>query len=395
MASLTTRPRANGVAYLLSFQLGPRGARRQKSISFDNSPDAQHWKQTFEHLGPDRAYALFCAELAAPEGTPTVRDVVAAYIEGRTGISSGTRQDYRADADRHIYPYLGEQPVTVLAERSVISSWVLELEHGGRHFSAEPKPRAPLAGKTIKNIHSTLSGAAEQARADGLIERSAVKGIDLPDARPTEEPATFLTLDELATVARLIDKRYRPLVLFMAFTGLRWAEATALRSRDISISGRSVRVARAWKTSETGRTYLGPPKSAKSRRTVDLVPELVPLVRDQLAGRSPDQLVFTAPRGGALRNSTFWEDFWGPMRTAALHDAKAPLPTLIRIHDLRHTFASLMLQRGVPLHVLQRLMGHESIVTTVDRYGHLADQDGAAAVSRLDSAVSTVLGLAT
>lgn len=95
-------------------------------------------------------------------------------------------------------------------------------------------------------------------------------------------------------------------------------------------------------------------------------------VRDALitrsAGKAPDELVFTAVSGGQLKNARFSGYYWRPAveRARTLGLEKDP-----RIHDLRHTHASWLIAAGRPLPSIQRRLGHESITTTVDTYGHL------------------------
>ena len=86
-------------------------------------------------------------------------------------------------------------------------------------------------------------------------------------------------------------------------------------------------------------------------------------LRDACAGKARSDLVFTAPRGGEIRHRTFWSRVWLP--------AVGHLDPRPRIHDLRHSHASWLLGQGVPIHVVQARLGHESIKTTVDTYSHL------------------------
>jgi integrase len=95
--------------------------------------------------------------------------------------------------------------------------------------------------------------------------------------------------------------------------------------------------------------------------------ELACFVTAYLAGRphAPDDLVFTAPRGGPLREHHFGERTFKP---AAL---RAGLPATLRVHDLRHTAASLLIREGASIKALQKQLGHKDAVQTLNRYGHL------------------------
>jgi integrase len=97
-------------------------------------------------------------------------------------------------------------------------------------------------------------------------------------------------------------------------------------------------------------------------------------------GKESDDLVFTMPHGSALRLSNWRRAVFLPARS------QAPISPRFRIHDLRHTAASLMIQAGYPPKMLQEIMGHASITTTLDLYGHLYPGDMDRYADRLDSA---------
>lgn len=141
-----------------------------------------------------------------------------------------------------------------------------------------------------------------------------------------------------------------------------------------------VQVTRAWKKIEKGYE-LGGPKSPKSRRTVALQRSLTPAIAEQLRGLGVDDLAFQNTKGDPLRSDLFRRMYWLPTMRLLLdredepYFDQAPTP-----HDLRHTHASWLIAAGVPLPVIQARLGHETITTTVDTYGHLAiDADSIAA----------------
>jgi integrase len=159
--------------------------------------------------------------------------------------------------------------------------------------------------------------------------------------------------------------------MFLAGTGLRWGEATALRWRDVNLAGDppTVRVEHAWKQDGHGAVVLGPPKSPRSRRTVSLWPEIVASLPPR---GKPGDLVFQAPQGGMIWHGRFASDVWKPA-IAAANDPElgAPIGKEPNPHDLRHTHASWLIAGGAPLPYVQARLGHESIQTTVGTYGHL------------------------
>ena len=131
----------------------------------------------------------------------------------------------------------------------------------------------------------------------------------------------------------------RPLlVLVLAYTGLRWGEATALRVCDIDLDRRRIDVRRAF-SDVGGRIVLGTPKSHQSR-TVPIPRFLA--ARSRWRSGKPDDLIFTTPGGSSLRLSNWRRAVFLPAC------ARARISPRFRIHDLRHTAASLMIQAGYP-----------------------------------------------
>jgi integrase len=167
-------------------------------------------------------------------------------------------------------------------------------------------------------------------------------------------------------------------VLVLAYTGLRWGEATALRVCDIDLTRRRIDVRRAF-SDVGGRVVLGTPKSHQSR-TVPVPRFLARELAEAIDGKHADDLVFTMPGGTLLRLSNWRLAVFLPARRAA------GVSDRFRIHDLRHTAASLMIQAGYPPKWLQAIMGHASITTTLDLYGHLYPADMDLWVDRLDAA---------
>jgi integrase len=193
------------------------------------------------------------------------------------------------------------------------------------------------------------------------------------------EPMRFLSHDEVATLADTIDARYRALVLVAAYSGLRAGELIGLRRKHVDLLRRTITVVEQVQYIG-GRMVQSVPKSSAGRRQVAL-PGLVVVALDDHLGRysepGPDGLVFPAPEGGYLRLENFRKRAWNPATVAA---GVAPL----RVHDLRHTCASLAIAAGADVKVLQRMMGHASAALTLDRYGHLMPGQARSVADRLD-----------
>ena len=155
-------------------------------------------------------------------------------------------------------------------------------------------------------------------------------------------------------------------------SGTRWGEAAALRPSDVNRDAGTVEIKRSWKQG-SGGYRLGAPKTKKSRRTIN-VPKSVLEKLD-----FGDEWLFVKTlAGGPVRAQGFSARVWAPAVERAwpsvdadgnpVNDCSNLRP---RIHDLRHSCASWLIQAGVPLPVIQEHLGHESIQTTVSVYGHL------------------------
>lgn len=320
----------------------------------------------------------------ADSGVPTFREYAERTIAARLRADDRTKADYRNMLARHVYPRIGHLPVTQV-DRFAVATVAQALIAQGK------------APKTIANVHGLLSSVLADAALDGLISRNPAVGAlpTLPDVKGEE--MVFLTGPEFAHLAsELPEGLGRDLATLLVGTGLRWSEATALQVRDVDLLGtRQLHVRRAWKRRDN-LFVLGEPKTKRSRRSLDLSPELVDLLAGWVAAKDPGEYVFTTDHGHPVRHSNYYNRLWRPAlaraaRCDAHRDAAAPcgcpgtLTKRPRIHDLRHTHASWLIDAGINLPEIQRRLGHESIQTTVDRYGHPSGAKDAinAAVDRM------------
>lgn len=286
----------------------------------------------------------------------TVTEFLERHIAALSGVERRTITDYKRYVRNDIGPAFGVLPLDKLTLADV-AGWVNEMAESG------------AAAGTMENKHGFLSGALKQAVEDGHLAASPCDRVKVP--RTEEREMVFLTQAEFQTLKAGFTEHYQPLVEFLVASGCRFNEAAALRPSDVDRVAGTVRIARTWEQDGT-RYELGPPKTPKSRRTIN-VPEDV---LDQL-DYSHDWL-FTTTKGGVVRLSTWRANVWYKSRARAQAiDPKSPSMAMLtkapRIHDLRHTCASWLIQAQPPvsLAVVQAHLGHESITTTVDRYGHL------------------------
>jgi integrase len=373
VASIRTRPGRDGGTKFTLLWREPDGT--QTSATTDDWEKVNRWKAYLDVRGRTWRSDLFQAEQPAPVDTgPTLNQWARQHIEGLTRATKGTRETYTQMFARTFGKYLGSVPVADITRPQVAK--------------ALNALSARLSDKSVANAHGLLFSMLARAQEDGLIASHPCRGLALP--RRTEHEKVehrYLTPEEFERLVTEVPERYRPLVMFLAGTGCRWGEAVALNVGDIvSLHGTwTARITKASKW-QAGKRPIGPPKTRKSRRTVALPTTLMPHLEPLLVDRERSALLFTAEKGAEVRHSYFRNKVWLPAtKRAGLVDPQ------LRIHDLRHTHVAWLLNAQpdpVPLMVIQARLGHESIKTTMDVYGHLspdlhiAAADAAAAVFR-------------
>ena len=405
MAHIRKRPRKGGsITYTVRWiQDGS-----EETETFNDEADAEVFKALVKQAG-EKWPKGWVRGVGFPEPEPDeptedpraalpVTEWAHRVVDKINGIEKRTRADYKRDIDRHFTPLVHTDfdgtihPATVVnVIADDIGDWVRTQEEG------EPDPerkgkwlRQPAKPKSIANHHSLLYAifqAAVEAEPPIRSTNPCAK-TQLPRADDQiEEEMVFLEHDEYqrirAEVAKICGGDAVPLADWLVGTGMRWGEATALQVRDFNLRGANptVKVQRAWKRQDDGTFKLGPPKTKKSRRTLALTAEQVADVTPLLAGKAPEDHVFLTTLNKVWRHSNFYYRRWTPAVSEAIRKG---FPKRPRLHDLRHTHVAWLIAKNIPLPAIQARLGHESITTTVDRYGHLVrslDQDIVAAVS--------------
>lgn len=282
----------------------------------------------------------------------------------------------------HVYPLLGDRAISSI-QRSDVRAWV-------KDRSAE---LAPISLRTPWNALSAVMAAAV---ADGLMASNPCHGVELPEVRTTEveplDPEVVKVLIETAS------PRYRGLVRLAATTGLRGGELFGLEDdRHIDMDARELVVEQQLIGPDKGVPYLGEPKTDKSYRTVPLSSSMVQALRehreefpspeveieDRTDPRAPQwrkrRLLFVSEAGEAIRRAS-WAKVWArhvKRADKALKAASSPLrvPPDTTLHDLRHFYASMLIQQGASIKKVQRRLGHRKPSITLDLYVHLYEDD--------------------
>lgn len=340
--------------YKVRFRHGisPRtGKPLQTSESFPPTPagkrEAEQFAKELDALGVQEALDRLY-EKAQQALVPTLDTIAAEHIALRPNATDGTRLNY---------------------ERLWRRTWGRTIGHiAANRITEDDLARAAMTlGKTysrksLENQRGLLSGVIGRAVRQGYLAENIARGMDLPAGTHGDRAEMrIITVPEFAGVVDKVPEHYRTFVRTLYATGIRWGEAVALQVQDVALP--NLRIRRALKWSPDNNRVVGETKTVRGNRTVAVTDELHAELAALIEGKKGTDLVFTAPRGGPILHRTFWSRVWLP---AVTHLEPRP-----RIHDLRHSHASVLLARGIPIHVVSRRLGHSNISVTVDTYGHL------------------------
>ncbi|MEU3142924.1 site-specific integrase [Streptomyces sp. NPDC006999] len=401
MAYIKQRAKSDGTSSHTVMWRGPEdqdGKRKQESEVFDDETAAERFKDLVNGHGQDWPPGWvrgrgFVTDVREPG--ELFEPFALHYIGQLTGVQGDTKAEYRKLVHQKLSPWFrsysmpeGEGGLT----SDHIRSWVNDLEAGRlAPHDAEGTRRRKLSPKTIRKVHRLLSGICQSAveRNPPLRTKNPCAGTRLPRKDDgVEDEMVFLECDEWALLrTHLVDQDARELADALAETGARWGEITALQPRDlVRRNGRpAIRIQRAWKRDEDGAAYLGAPKTKKARRTLVITSNLDQMLRRRARGITSDDLLFQGPKGGRWDTWTFRSLRWHPAIEGPRAEGLTKAP---RVHDLRHSHASWLIAAKVPLPAIQGRLGHESITTTVDRYGHLLDALDDEVVAAVDWAMN-------
>ena len=259
---------------------------------------------------------------------------------GMRSVSATTLHHESSMLNAHLMPRWARVPIAEIS-RHEVRSWAADMARSG------------LAPSTVKRIVAVLSASLGGAVDAEIIAANPVTRMALPGGEV--DPARFLTHDEVSNLFAQFDGLDLQVVSALLGTGMRWGEMVGLQVRRVTPT--SIRIAETWSNSQ--RTLLPYPKG-KRIRDVPL-PGWVWEAMEPLLARPRTAFVF-APNGVMLDSNNWRKRNW----TRAI----ASVGIEARIYDLRHTYASWLLQDGVSLAKVGQLLGHVSTETT-EVYAHL------------------------
>ncbi len=296
-----------------------------------------------------------------------------------------TQESYSSIIEKHLIPSLGKVVLTDLQPQHIQSYYAEKLNKG------RADGKGGLSARSVVYHHRILSKALDYAVKMGIVVRNVANVVQPPRvARVIMQTLSPEEVTRFLDAAKETD--YYVYFATLLYTGLRRGELLALRWRNLDLNrGTLTVVATAYKLGN-GDYIIKEPKTAQSRRTVTLSPSLVKLfkayrvdqelLRVQLGvSLNADDFVFIRPDGSAINPSAVTLAFRRILKRAGLKG--------VRIHDLRHTHATLMLKAGIHPKVVSERLGHANIGITLDIYSHVLPGLQEAAAEKFDRIFET------
>lgn len=320
-------------------------ANREHNKTFTRKVDAERFLASVET-------SIAKGDWADPAlGRITLAEWAPQWLASKRRLKPKTRYGYESLLTSRILPALGDMPLARL-ERIHVEQWITRLDDEG------------LSASRIRQAFNVLAAALDTAVANGMLVRNVARGVELP--RMARAERLFLSAEQLGRLSDAIEEHLQALVLVLGYGGLRWGEAAALRRGRCDLLRRRIHVQES--LSEIGsRLLFGPPKTHRVRSVTlpAFVCEGLARHLEEFVPEGADELVFTTVGGAPLRNSDFRRYYWKRAVSAA------GLPPQLTPHELRHTAAALLIANGAGPKSVQAHLGHATITTTFDTYGHL------------------------
>lgn len=372
---MAIRPRPGGwqaEVYQGPTVINGKRVNRVKAKTFRLKKDAEKWER-------EQKDSLQRGTYREPSEM-TLDQYLDQWLEGsRTSVRQRTHNDYERMLRGYIRPHLGHVRLEALTTPMIRTAYAKLLETRiGKPPAEGEDERRTLSPRTVRYAHSVLRLALGMAADDGLIRSNPARAKKLLPMMKREEQRVLSREQAVKLLSATKSERTGALWNLLVRTGLRPGEALALKWRDLRDS--KVKVQRTLcptTKDDAGKWWrLEEPKTAKSRRTVELHPETVEAlefhrglqqVDKETAGEgyTDEGFIFASPTGQPLRQDVLYKGDFKRACTAA------GVP-YVRMYDLRHTAATLMLEAGVPLKVVSEQLGHASITMTADVYTHVS-----------------------
>jgi integrase len=307
----------------------------------------------------------------------TIKQFLEYWLEDvhKLKVRPGTYEVYRTVLDNHLIPVLGHIKLQKLTTQQVQTLYAKKLKEG-------------LSSQRVQTIRAVLHKALDHAKRIKLVGSNVCDDVEaLP--RQAQQEMLPLTPEQAHMLLQKVRERRLEAVLTLALTtGMRKGEILSLRWQDIDLQKNTLQVRHTVSYRGRGKFIEGEPKAEKSKRKITLPQFVVETLkrhhtmqletRLQAGTRWVDNdLVFPNKRGAFMVPTTLSNHFFKLLEEVGLPH--------IRFHDLRHSAATLLLSMGVPMKVVQEILGHSNFNVTANLYSHVLPTMQQEAMSKMDS----------
>src|SRR5665647_196385 len=352
---------------------GPDGRRQQrKKGGFKTKKEAQAYLTQMLASLATRSYVQ-------PDKMTVTQYLIEQWLPSLQ-VRESTQRSYASHVNVYFIPRIGHIPLQRLSKSDVRKVFADLVSGGG--------DRKTLSASTIRRIHATLRVALNAALADDLIVKNPLLGLKL--AVPRKPELQVWTAQEIRFFLEgIADERLHPLYLFMATTGVRRGEAAGLRWCDVDLDAGRTAIRR--QILQNGKILMdGQPKTRSGSRSLSLDDHTVAVLRRHRARQATERLAW----GSAYQDNdlVFAREDGLPLRPEYIGTRFNRLQKKvgmkhIRLHDLRHSHATLMLTQGISAKVVSERLGHASISITLDTYSHVLPSMGEEAAQQSADAI--------
>lgn len=323
----------------------PNGKRKTKTSALRSVVAA--WARDLERE-VDRGTWVDPAAPAPPDQI-TFGDWAEQFMATRT-VRPETRRGNRNAMVNHVLPAFGELPLSSI-KPSTVRRWLADMDEEG--------PGRAMQRKAFSLARLCIDAAV----ADEIVKANPFRAVKAPST--STPPVYWFTQEQVTALTTYLPQPHATQVLVMAWCGLRWGECCGLKVEHVNVLRRRLNI--IGQMSQRNGVWVEYAKTDSSRREVPVPAHVFGVLVGYTVGKGPDDLLFTTRRGTGMNGANWRRTYDAGLRAANEDLARVPdYPP----HALRHTAASWLLQAGVPLAEVGKLLGHATAAIT-SRYAHL------------------------